>query len=162
MEMERIDRILQNETYISYLSMNEKEEQERQFCRHDMVHFLDVARIGFIINLEKGFGIEKEQIYAAALLHDIGRHVQYQNNTPHEKASAELAPRILLECGFTKEEGSIIVEAIRRHRDVTAAKEENLSGILYLADKASRPCFSCKAEKECNWKNEKKNKNIKY
>ena len=39
-----------------------------------MVHFLDVARIGTIIALEEGLKIDREWIYAAALLHDCGKH----------------------------------------------------------------------------------------
>lgn len=155
--MERIDRILHNEAFTKYLRMNEQAEQDRIFCRHGMEHFLDVARIGCILNYEKRLGIEKELIYAAALLHDIGRHVQYRDGTPHEKASAELAPQILEECGFKAAEREAVLEAIIRHRDTAAAVEANLNGLLYLADKASRPCFCCSVEEECNWKNENKN-----
>lgn len=160
--MERVDKILQHAKYQKYLKKNKKEEKKRIFCKHDMVHFLDVARIGWIINLEKNLQIDKELIYGAALLHDIGRHLQYTEGTPHEEASALLAPAILKDCGFSEEETAVIVEAISRHRDKTAAEEENLNGVLYLADKASRPCFACEAEKLCDWKKDKKNKTIKY
>lgn len=160
--MERVDNILQNKKYRKYLKKNKKAEKNRIFCRHDMVHFLDVARIAWILNLEKNLEIQKDVVYGAALLHDIGRYKQYADGVPHEKASAELAPEILKECGYTKEETVLIIEAIRRHRDKTVAEENNLTGILYTADKASRPCFSCEAEVLCNWKKDKKNKSIKY
>ena len=160
--MERVDNILQHKKYRKYLKRNKKAEKNRIFCKHDMVHFLDVARIGWILNLEKGLKIRKDVVYGAALLHDIGRHKQYENGIPHEKASAKLAPEILRECGYTEEEIAVMIEAISRHRDKTAPKEENLTGILYLADKASRPCFACDAEKLCNWKKDKKNVGIKY
>ena len=64
-----------------------------------MVHFLDVARIGTIIALEEGLELDREWIYAAALLHDCGKHEQYENGTPHEQASARIAPEILKDCG---------------------------------------------------------------
>ncbi len=160
--MERIDRILGNEKYRDYLRRNQQEEQERIFCRHDMAHFLDVARIGWILVLEENLPIEKEIVYAAALLHDIGRYLQYREGQPHEKASAKLAPEILKECGFDENETDIIIEAIEKHRDKNVQGEENLNGILYRADKAGRPCFACDAEKLCDWKQEKKNKKIRY
>ncbi|MFR4429839.1 MAG: HD domain-containing protein [Blautia faecis] len=101
-------------------------------------------------------------MYAAALLHDCGKHEQYEIGTPHEQASARIAPEILKACGFNDEETGVIVTAISRHRDPEAAKEKNLNGILYRADKASRACFACDAEKDCNWKDGKKNLTIKY
>lgn len=162
MKMDRINKILNNEKYRHYVQLNEKEEKTRKFCRHDMAHFLDVARIAFIFNLEKGLGLEKEIVYAAALLHDIGKHLQYTDGIAHEEASAWLAPPVLAECEYNKSEILLITEAILKHRDKTAAGEANLAGILYCADKASRPCFSCSAEKECNWETDKKNSGIKY
>lgn len=160
--MDRIDKILNHEVFLCHLHANEAAEAQRCFCRHNMVHFLDVARIGMIINLEEKLGVEKEWIYAAALLHDLGKHIQYENGTPHEMASGEIAPIILQECGFDEKETCVIVEAILSHRDATVAEEKNLKGILYRGDKASRACFACKAESECNWKDGKKNLQIKY
>lgn len=127
-----------------------------------MAHFLDVARIGEIINLEEHLGLEREWIYAAALLHDMGRHVQYEDDTPHELASAEIAPQILKDCGFDESETAVIVSAIRSHRDISVSEENDLRGVLYRADKASRACFACAAETECNWKDGQKNMRIRY
>ncbi len=160
--MNRVDRILNHKLFQIHLQENEKAEAERQFCRHGMVHFLDVARIAEIINLEEGLSLQRELIYAASLLHDIGKHIQYENRTPHEIASAQIAPEILADCGFDKAEADCIVEAILSHRDEKIAKEPDLRGVLYRADKASRACFACKAESECNWKDGKKNLTIKY
>lgn len=160
--MDRIDKILNHELFLYHLHENESAEAQRHFCRHNMVHFLDVARIGMIINLEEGLGINKEWIYAAALLHDTGKHIQYENGTPHEVASGEIAPQILADCGFDAGETSVIVDAICCHRDASVKEEKNLRGILYRGDKASRACFACESERECNWKDGKKNLQIKY
>jgi len=160
--MDRIDKILNHDLFLYHLGRNNAAEADRRFCRHGMVHFLDVARIGTIIALEEGLKINREWIYAAALLHDCGKHEQYEMGTPHEQASARIAPEILKTCGFNDEETGVIVTAISRHRDPEAAKEKNLNGILYRADKASRACFACDAEKDCNWKDGKKNLTIKY
>ncbi len=161
-KMERIDKILKHNLFLQHLSQNNAAEADRRFCRHNMGHFLDVARIGEIINLEEQSGLDREWIYAAALLHDLGKHIQYEKQVPHERASAEIAPGILRDCGFDETEIEMITDAILKHRDSETAKERNLRGVLYRADKASRACFACDAESECHWKGEKKNLTIKY
>lgn len=160
--MDRIDNILKHDLFLYHLRANEAAEAQRCFCRHNMVHFLDVARIAMILNLEENLDLNKEWIYAAALLHDLGKHIQYEDGTPHEKASGEIAPQILSECGFDDKETDVIICAILSHRDNSVAEEKNLRGILYRADKASRACFSCEVQEECNWKDGKKNLAIKY
>lgn len=160
--MDRIDKILNHDLFLFHLRENRKAEVNRRFDGHDLTHFLNVARIGEIINLESHLGLERELIYAAALLHDMGRHVQYENGIPHELASAEIAPQILRDCGFDDLETGVIIEAIKSHRDKSVATEENLRGVLYRADKASRACFACEVEQECNWSDDKKNLKIRY
>lgn len=158
--MQRVNQILESEAFKEYLIKNEQAESKRVFCHHDMGHFLDVARIAMIMNNAERYGVEKELIYAAALLHDIGRWQQYEDGTPHEQASALLAPDILNACGFEKEEVTRIVNAISKHRNPDVKEQKDLAGLLYRADKLSRPCFTCKAEQDCNWKGEKKNRCI--
>lgn len=160
--MERIDKILKHDLFLYHLRENEAAEVQRRFCRHNMVHFLDVARIAMIINLEENLGLDREWIYAAALLHDMGKHIQYKDGTPHEEASAKIAPQILMDCGFDEKETGVIIGAILSHRDASVTEEKNLKGVLYRADKASRACFACEAEADCNWKEGKKNLQIKY
>ncbi len=160
--MDRVNRILKNENYKIHLEKINAAEEKRLFCCHNMSHFLDVARIAVQLNVEEGLGISKEIIYATALLHDIGRHVQYADDTPHEKASVVLAPEILAACGFRLEEQNMILEAIGNHRNKKIATEKSLSGIIYRADKLSRPCFSCKMEAECDWSRSKKNLKLEY
>lgn len=156
-DMERVNRILKNERYRACLEENRKCEEKRIFCHHDMTHFLDVARLAYLINLEENVGVSKERIYAAALLHDIGRHQQYREGIPHEIASAEIAPEILRHCGFSEQETVQIVEAIANHRNADVKGRRDLTGLIYRGDKLSRSCFGCMAEKECNWKRDKKN-----
>ena len=160
--MDRIDKILKHDLFLEHLHANNTAEADRRFCRHNIGHFLDVARIGMIINLEEDIGVDKDLIYAASLLHDLGKHIQYEAGIPHEEASVEIAPHILSECGFDKKETHVIVSAIAAHRDSNSACEKNLTGILYRADKASRACYVCEAEQECNWKQNKKNMSVKY
>lgn len=154
---ERVNRILNNQSYKEYVEKNKMAEADRRFCHHDMGHFLDVARLGMILKEKEGLSVVEELLYAAALLHDIGRWQQYQDGTPHEQASVLLAPKILEECGFEKEESALILDAIVNHRNKDISKETSLRGLLYRADKMSRSCFACDMEKECNWKEDKKN-----
>lgn len=160
--MERVNRILKHPQFVYHVKENQAAEADRRFCCHNMVHFLDVARIGMILKLEEGLEIPKEWIYASALLHDTGRHIQYEKGIPHEISSGEIAPEILAECGFSEEETRVIVDAILNHRNGEIKEEKSLRGLLYRADNASRACFACAAEAECNWKGERKNLSIKY
>lgn len=160
--MKRVDKILKHKSFVKFLEKIYAYEEDRVFCRHNMEHFLAVARIAQILNLKQKLKIDKAYIYAAALLHDIGRFMQYEEGTPHEKASAVLAPSILKDCGFQEQEIDAIVEAIRNHRNSEIEKEKSFSGIIYRADKLSRSCYICPVEKECNWKENKKNLKLRY
>ena len=163
--MERIDKILQHELYKEYVGKIELAERDREFCKHDMVHFLDVCRLAMVLYLKEqadAKDIKEEWIYAAGILHDIGRWQEYEEGIRHEVASSQLAPAILRGCDFFEEEIEEICTAIGNHRNKDIKDQSSLSGILYRADKMSRPCFSCKAEKICNWDKNKKNLQIQY
>ena len=69
-----------------------KKEEERIFCIHDIEHCLDVARISYILALENDIKIDKDIVYGAALLHDIGRAISVEN---HEIESVKTASDIL-------------------------------------------------------------------
>lgn len=157
MSMERVNRILQQGLYQDYVARNDLAEKDRKFCRHNMGHFLDVARIAMILNESEKYNISPEMVYAAALLHDIGRWKQYEDGTAHEKVSAQLAPEILKKCGFSEKETNVIITAVLNHRNAGIKEDKDLNGLLYRADKLSRACFACEMEKECDWKKDKKN-----
>ena len=155
--MERVNKICEHPVWKEQMAQLEELEQKRIFCKHGIEHLLDVARIAYIENLEKHIGIDKELIYAAALLHDIGRGLQYTQGIPHDQAGAKLAEEILRDCGFDGEEQQEILDAISSHRDIQSRDCRKLAGVLYRADKRSRMCGFCKASGECNWSEEKKN-----
>ncbi len=160
--MQRVDNILNNKMFRDKVAKIEELEKDRIFCRHDMDHFLDVARIAALIASDEGFTEDREMIYAAALLHDIGRDEQYVNGTPHEKASAGLAPEILRDCAFDEEEIKVIVKAIADHGDESVREQKDLSGLIYRADKMSRKCYMCTVVDRCHKSPEKLVMNIKY
>lgn len=174
--MERIDRIIRHPLFVEHMEANRVAEQDRIFCKHDLEHLLNVARIGRIMMAEENYQVELPLYYGAALLHDIGRHLQYKKGIPHEVASAQIAPFILEECGFTAEEIQRIVEAIKGHRgekkafgkdcfpsaEAYCAESKTMAELLYRADKASRACYACEAKIKCNWDDAKKNQSLKY
>lgn len=156
-----IERIRRHPLFQSYYKRLEQAEQDRHFCCHQMNHLLDVARIAYIQNLEQNLGFSKTMIYAAALLHDIGKVRQYEEGIPHETASADIAKIILRDVSdkIGAQEQKEILQAILEHRRY---REEmsSFGKLLYLSDKKSRQCFVCPAEAECNWSIEKKNMEI--
>ena len=101
-------------------------------------------------------------IYAAGLLHDIGRYEQMEKGTPHHLAGARLAERILTDCDFSLTEQKSILAAIRSHRVKDTAETPLFSRYLYRADKQSRNCLYCPERNACNWPEEKMNLTICY
>ena len=157
--MEKFNEILNDKGYRNYLDKLTELEKDRRFCKHNIEHFLDVARIVYIYVLENKLLYSKEIIYAIALLHDIGRVLEYEEGIPHHEASVKLAEEILCRTTYSTEDKNIILKAIENHRKDS---DDEISQIIYKSDKLSRNCFSCSAEKECYWSNEKKNFLIKY
>ena len=56
--MDRVNAVICHPLYLEYYHRLERAEKERIFCRHQMSHLLDVARIAYIRNLEKLMGKE--------------------------------------------------------------------------------------------------------
>lgn len=160
--MERIDRILAHPDFRGALEELERLEADRIFCRHGLDHLLSVARLMRIYNLEEQLGLSPELLYAAALLHDIGRGAQYTRGIPHEAAGVALAGPILENCGFSSSERETILTAIGGHRGKDGGSPTELGRLLYRADKQSRPCFACPASNQCNWPEAQKNHSLEY
>ena len=160
--MEKARKILQHSLFQKYMNANAEKEADRIFCRHNMEHVLDVARIAYILDLEEGYGLSKELIYAASLLHDVGRHVQYETGEKHAFVGARLAESILEDCGFDEVEVQAVVSAIYTHGDKKIISERSLNGLIARADQLSRACYVCEAADLCNWSEERKNKTLQW
>ncbi|PKM81405.1 MAG: phosphohydrolase [Firmicutes bacterium HGW-Firmicutes-14] len=158
--MTRLEAVLEDPLFKEYLLKNNKNETERKFCRHTFQHYLDVARITYILILESGNitafmeendlnrKLAKELIYTAAILHDIGRWREYETGEDHSLVGAELAEGILERAGFNEKEKSIITSGIREHR--RGVPDRSLLGkYLHRADGLSRLCTRCEARDEC-------------
>lgn len=154
--MERVNKLYNLSEYQKAQKLIDKHEKDRVFCHHDLQHSLDVARLMHIYSMESGANLDKAMIYAAALMHDIGRALQYTDAVPHHTAGAEMAEKWLPECGFSDDETECIVEAVRDHRQIYQ-EGATLKTLLYAADKASRACYACEARHMCNWSEEKMN-----
>ena len=190
MGMRRIEDIMTHREFVELQAQIDAAEHDRRFCRHDLTHLLDVARILCILTFEDRFtasptiegenalALNREIIYAAALLHDLGRARQYQDGTDHHQTGAEIAGRILPDCGFSVSETHRISEAIAQHAknpgcSPVSVHEVGLDGqmsagcsdlavLLYRSDKLSRRCFACAAYDDCYWSEENKNKRVLY
>jgi uncharacterized protein len=149
-QMARVNAILHHPDYQQWIMEINEAETGREFCRHGLEHAFDVARIAYEIWLDSGGKpVAKDIIYAAALLHDVGRYLSYDNeNVDHAAASASLAEDLLTEIGYHPEVVKAITDAIRQHRKPGA---DGLARVLYEADKISRPCYFCPAAGKCNW-----------
>ncbi len=162
-EMDRVDRIIYNDEYRRLMETVRNKETDRIFCRHGLEHCLDVARIAYIMNIEQGYAIDREIIYATALLHDIGKDEQYESGISHDVASERVADAILGgmpdDVAFEPADAAAIKTAILGHRKLRV-NSQPLERLLYAADKASRACFACPARNACNWSDDKKNLSI--
>ncbi len=171
-DTDRINRILNHNDFSAAMDVIKKYEVNRIFCIHDIEHLLSVARIMYIRSLEdrcqEGCNeqadsyadFSKEIIYAAALLHDIGRARQYTDGEQHDQASARMADKILRDSGFEEKDIKLICNAILGHNHENKTAGNKLGILLKYADKQSRNCFTCDAYEECNWKEERKNNRI--
>lgn len=154
--LERYQQILEHALYREALQKINIYEKDRKFCCHTLEHFCDVARIMYILALEEQSDLEQDVIYATALLHDIGRVIEYKDGTPHDKASQDMAKIILTDIGYKADEIQLIIDAIGSHRK-KEEPEHTLASYLYRADDLSRNCFACAMTKECYWDETRKN-----
>lgn len=159
--MRRIELLLNNPLYQDYINYNEQEEAEPRFCRHDISHHIDVARIAYILVLEQndlnffvnenrlsGKLAAKEIIYAAGLLHDIGKWKEYRSGIDHASFGAKLAREILPQVFFNPNEVEIIARSIYEHRNLSMDMSF-LGERIYRADNLARICIDCIHRADC-------------
>ena len=162
--MKRVMDVFSDPEFTVCLNETSELEKDRVFCRHDLTHLKDTARLAYIFSLERNYGLDKDIVYTAALLHDCGRAEEYKTGVSHDIAGARIARRILERYDFSASETEMIIAAIEGHRGNRKAdcgeKAYRLAEVLYDADKLSRDCFLCEASKDCNWSDEKKNMNL--
>lgn len=160
--MVRVDWLIRDPDYCHYLEENRCREVNRRYCRHDLQHMIDVARITYMLFLETGdlkpfmaqyelsqLTTAREIIYAAGMLHDIGRWQEYDTHEDHALIGARLAPALLHRAGFSNAEAKVICHAVKAHRQ--AGEGAGMLGChLSRADGLSRLCARCLAREECH------------
>ncbi len=168
--MERINKILNNSKFKTILADLKKIEKDRVFCKHTMEHFISTARICYMLFLEDNVrknlveelkSINKDIIYAAGILHDIGRLEQYKSGKDHALVGAEMSKDILIDAGYNTKEIKIITDAIKEHRNLPE-KPTYLGEKLYKADKLSRHCYNCSVKNQCHKKDSIKKQPFQY
>ncbi|MCR4956461.1 MAG: HD domain-containing protein [Lachnospiraceae bacterium] len=163
MSMEYVNRLISNETYMKTMGEIHEMEKSRIYCHHGFNHLLDVARIAYIINLEKGFGYDKEFLYLCGLLHDIGRAKEYITGVSHKQCGVTLAKELLAQIDYPKEKQELILEKVAQHGHAPMPKEGiTRDNFFWFADKRARNCFACKAAGTCNWPMEKRTMEVQW
>lgn len=154
--LDRVNLILKNKDFLKSYNKIILFESDRIFCKHDMEHFLNVARIMVLKDREFSKApVDKDIIYALAILHDLGRAEQYESGINHNIAGGELSKEILIKCHYDNEEIQLISSIIINHNEKQVTSY--LSSLLHYADKQSRNCFVCGARDLCKWNDERKN-----
>ncbi|MDD2510451.1 MAG: HD domain-containing protein [Syntrophomonas sp.] len=159
--MKRVELLINDEFYTEYMHRNREEEQEPKFCQHDFQHHLNVARIAYILILEQNLlsyfvkesGLSgklagKEVIYAAGLLHDIGKWQEYKTGIDHASFGSRLTREILPRAHFNPLEIDLISRAVYEHRNI----RQDMSFLgerLHRADNLSRICRNCEYNEQC-------------
>lgn len=159
--MERINKILTDPFFHECINKTKELEKDRLFCKHGLDHLVDVSRISYIIALESGrintiklklntedINQLKEVIYAAGILHDIGRWKEYEDGSDHAVIGSTMAEPVLKRAGFDKQEILIITTAISQHRGQEGERSV-LGEVLWLADDYSRGCMECQGRDGC-------------
>lgn len=158
--MKIVERLLNHPDFFAAFDTIEANEKTRIFCRHGLDHALDVARITWILTLENKRDFEKETVYLAALLHDIGRS---KDNANHDEESARMAITLLSACCADAPLIKAIADAIAGHREKSTSIDlhtATLGELLAYADQKSRPCYRCAAAPNCYWDAQRKNHTI--
>ena len=77
------------------LAAIEAAEAQRVYYRHGLSHLLDVRVRRGLLTSKAALASRGCWVYAAALLHDIGRAAEYSEGISHDVAGVEIARRIL-------------------------------------------------------------------
>ncbi len=149
------NRLLHHPPYIQLLRDIDALEAQRIYCRHNLPHFLAVARIAARLNVTHSLGYDEDALYLAALLHDVGR--AHPDCIPHREESARLAAELLSAIDYPAKERAMVISAIQDHHYRGKDRPRTFAELLSLADNLSRDCYLCPARDDCYWPETRKN-----
>lgn len=183
--MKYCDRVLKHPIFEKFMQEIRQLEADRVYCRHELEHGVDVARLAWIYYMEdkldddsQNVGVlywkrpsygewveEKEEvkdlIYTCALLHDIGRVTQYRTGIHHSISGVEPAMQILQDIEAPESWVKEIMDVVSEHSHGSISdKKKNLEYYITKADHDCRLCFACQASDSCKWSEEEKNHTI--
>ena len=160
----QIDRLLQHPMYRARLELLQELERKRDFCGHNLEHFMKVGRIAEYVVAKNELLFAEEVVWGAALLHDMGRVEQYRQGISHEKASVAFAREILFSLDWNVSDIDMVCEAIGSHSHRQCAADRwrkmpelvSLTEVISFANQFSRTCYKCHMADACKWTEEEK------
>ena len=103
----------------------------------------------------------KDLFYTCALLHDIGRAVQYETGVHHSIAGQELARQVLEDVQAPASWLGLILDVVAEHSHGEFSEgDRSLEYYIMKADHDCRLCFGCQASDSCKWSDEEMNHSI--
>ena len=159
-----IEKILSDERYIDKLNTIDNIESNRCYCKHNITHSREVARILSDLSKERELDNYDELSMIMGYLHDIGRADDYEGM--HNECSSEFARVLLEEYGLDEDSINLICYAIDNHSgrmpidDIYKCIQENTvedriedtwAKLLRIADQLSRDCYKCEVASTCRW-----------
>lgn len=179
------DKVLKHPIFLKFIKEIKDMENGRSYCHHELEHAVDVARLAWIYYLEDTLAVDapnvtelhrkwessgvwtdeietkKDLFYTAALLHDIGRGVQYQTGVHHSVSGLEPAKQILEDVEIPKDWEKQILDVIAEHADDNMDRlEKDLEYYIAKADHDSRLCFACEVRESCKWTEDEMNNTV--
>lgn len=149
----KIKKILNHKLFIENMRKIIQIEENRIYCKHDIFHCFDVARICYIIVLENNLHYDKDVIYALALLHDIGRAKQYESGEDHSLIGGEIAAQIMHDVAFSEHDIELVKDIILKHSgEHNILSPKTLKEAFLKSDFLARKCSFCSAIDTCKWK----------
>ncbi|MGD9200221.1 MAG: HD domain-containing protein [Chitinispirillia bacterium] len=102
---------------------------------HDDQHIYRV--LYFVLDIAGNYEVDLDVLIASALLHDIGRDAQFNNNkTDHALVGSEIAYAFIKKLGWNEEKAIHIKKCISTHRYRKSDKPESIEAkILFDTDK---------------------------
>lgn len=121
-----------------YLKMQEIVQQELSYAAHDLDHVLRVVEMSLTL-AQKEKGVDLAILIPAALLHDIARRYEDEDETgtiDHALLGAEMAAPILKDLAYEQQSIWEIQDCIRSHRFRSGFLPKSIEAkILFDADK---------------------------
>lgn len=92
-------------------------------------HYNRIYELSLELAQKQNMKVDKDVLFAASMLHDIGAFEQYANeDVEHDVRSVELLEEIILPMGFPKEKIDLVKDAMTTHMfyEIPSSNEESI------------------------------------